>query len=443
MNIKKFFPFFLIICVFLTAGEYEINVHGLNKEARLLRIELSGENIAMLGGHTQCIRIYDRSGNIVSYSLKTMTESRLAESRTKAKLKLTQVKQLPNGQLEILCNTEEKQNIPSEEAILAFSTGLRDFEQQVRIFGISKDGTEKVLLNDGFIFDSTSNITLQNLEVHFNMSGYRSFRIVLEAASLERKSALRFVNRQLKEGKEAEKNESEAVSRQAFKIDSVTLWCVQTVKTDAKPMSIEHAADFSKSPDSGTKGVSEAVAIPKAYPVKGLVFNCVQENYSRKIRIYHIEKSGGERLLAEGRIQRLNLGKLQEENSITFTPISSGKLKIQFIDSDNPPIELSAVNTIIPAYSLSLIATGDMMPLKLTAIPGEKAPDYDTASLLAFGAENASPIVVRPTHFNGEPVKCKVESTGKFSRPIMIAAILIAAAVMAFSIYSTAGKIKR
>ena len=83
---------FALSALLLFAGEYEINVHGIGKAQKVLAIELTGKDLANLGGHTDWIRLYDRDGNVVPWALQRHYTTDYAKSRVKYPFKLTLVK---------------------------------------------------------------------------------------------------------------------------------------------------------------------------------------------------------------------------------------------------------------------------------------------------------------------------------------------------------------
>ncbi|MBO4513405.1 MAG: hypothetical protein J5746_11640, partial [Victivallales bacterium] len=73
------------------AGEYEINVPGLGGAQSVLSIELTGRDLANLGGHADWIRLYDKDGNVVPYALQQHYTVEYVKSRVKYPLKMKEV----------------------------------------------------------------------------------------------------------------------------------------------------------------------------------------------------------------------------------------------------------------------------------------------------------------------------------------------------------------
>ena len=434
-----------LLCMMLcllkaSAGEYEINVPKLGASSKVVAIELTGEELNSLGETTDWIRLYDCKGNVVPFALEMATVKDYVKKQVRTPLKLTQARHMDDGSLEILCSADMFEYMP-ERMTIAFPTQMRDFEQQVTVWGVDADGKEHILLEDGFIFDSTANISLRNVEVEIKPGVCRSFRIRLKSASIERHSALRELSRQWdKEGASSMKV-NETVLEQAFKIDALEFIGEQLVPSGEVKLWSKAKCEISENERNVPKGVSSFFVKPGAYPVNGFYFNCKEENFSRKINVYFMDDIG-QRLVASQKISRINLGRLQESTFIAFKDIYQvGTFLIECENLDNPPLHFTSIESRTYLYHLRFLANADMLPLKLTSIPFSKAPEYDMKALLEFGSSPANDIVVHLGKMEGEKTSLQVKSRG-MPRFVLYIAVGLAVIVMGAGIFSTLRKLE-
>lgn len=422
------------------AGEYEINVPGLGGVQSVLAIELTGNDLANLGGRTDWIRLYDKDGKVVPWALQQHYATEYVKSRVKYPLKMKEVKHEEDGSLTMDCEIDTDKPIP-QKMLLVFNTKMKDFEQLVTIVGFGENNTAQDLLRDGLIFDSTSNIAVRNVEVEFRPGKYRRFKVFLTHASLEKVALLKHVRREWLSYGGGIMSDDRDIMTVPFKMDSLELVSEEKVASGNIPAWERVECPLENDPKHNLNGNSSYILSLPAYPVSGLHFSCKQENYSREIRIFHVGEDGKETLLKSGRITHINLGKLLDETLLTFGDVKGGKLRVECANKDNPPLEFNAMEARIPAYRLRFLADAGMMPMKLSSIAGAEAPVYDTSVLLASGKSNPeNDRLVRLEGFKGETPK-EIKRNPGMPRVWLFVALGVAVLVMGAAIVSTAKKI--
>ncbi len=426
-----------------TAAEYEISWPKETQGDRLVKIELSSENLAHLGGHPEWLRLYDCVGTVVPWARRQRSVPVYGERRVNVPLVMDEVRHGEGGQLEILCHVGDGQAVLPESVRLSFQTAMKDFEQQVVVYGSDADGAEKTLLSDGFIFESSANLELKNTEVAFATQGCRRFRIELGAASMERRTALRQISREWNNDAQTRLSEQQSVTDQAFKIDGVQMWSKERAVVGEEAQWDEYPAGM-QSVGTDVQGVSCYQVTPAIYPVSGLRLCCMEENYSRAVTVYHIYNNT-ERRLCTGTVRRFSLGTLKDESLLTFDAVYEGQLRIAVVNNDNPPLHVLGATTRNPLYDLRFVGNAMMLPFRLTAEPGGLDPVYDMGELLSFGKEDpANVIVVHPDKFSGTtPVVSPPSSERRgLPRSVLVGAIALAVIAMAAALFSTLKKVR-
>ncbi len=431
----------LLAALAAIAAEYEISWPKETQGSHLVKIELSSDNLARLGGHPEWLRLYDCVGTVVPWARRQRSVPVYGERRVDVPLAMDEVRHGEGGRLEILCHVGDGKAALPESVRLSFQTAMKDFEQQVVVRGFDADGAEKTLLSDGFIFESSANLELKNTEVAFATQGCRRFRIELGAASMERRTALRQISREWNNDAQTRLSEQQSVTDQAFKIDGVQMWSKERAIVGEEAQWDEYPAEI-QPVETDVQGASCYLVTPAVYPVSGLRLHCMEENYSRAVTVYHVYNDT-ERLLQRGTMRRFSLGTLKDESLLTFEAVYEGQLRVVVVNNDNPPLHVHAADTRNPLYDLRFVGNDMMQPFRLTTEPDGLDPVYDTVELLSFGKEDpANVIVVRPEKYSGErPVVSPQPQQRGLPRSVLVGAIVLAVLAMGAALFSTLKKI--
>ena len=432
---RLFFMLCVAMAVIALGGEYTIDLPEGDVRNRVLAIELTGESLRNLGGNADWLRLHDSKGEVIPWAFEQASTKRFSKVRTLTPLSIRQVRKPDDGTLEITFDVAPDAPLP-DSACLVFKTALRNFEQQVQLWGRAGDGSEKALITDGFIFDSTDNIDARNLELDFQPGECRQFRLLLSAASLERRKALRSLSVTRKDdGRESTRTEM-IFEDQSFNAKSLELWSEQVQEDGRMPVWQELSVPFEM--QAGANGVSRFVVTPGVAPVSGLRLVFEEENFARRATVENLLPQAT-RKVGGGVLRRLTIGGLREETVIPLSDVTEGTLMVTLEDNDNPPLHLKEVYVRLPLYRLKFVASPEQFPIRLSAEPGSAKPVYDVESILALGGDTLNLLVLRPGQFSGEPVVPKVKSGG-VPRVVLYLTIGLAVAAMAFALAVTLKK---
>ena len=423
--------FFAVLSLSAVCGEYTLDLPTGGADGRIVAIELSGENLRNLGGHAAWLRLYDANGNLVPWARETAT-AKLADYAIKSTpLHIDLVRKTDHGGLEISFHAAPDAAL-NDEVFLHFRTNVRNFWQNVLIWGKEAGGEERPLpiIGEGYIFDSSSNLDARKLDIKFAPGKCREFRVLLSEANLERQKPEQAVA--VTTGTDAESETKKMVLvTEPFSITSLELNSRQLDESRTAELSQSLSVPFEVV--KSKPGQSVYLVKPGAWPVKGLDFEFQEENYSRKVTVRQLYPNGEKRLAGEGTVSRFNMSRFGSLNSISLSDVREGTLEVTFEDNDNPPLHLAEVKVNLPIYRLKFIAADSMFPLKLTASPHSDEPVYDVASILALGGNQQNAIILRPEKFIGEPVTT-VDKLG-VPRIVLYLAIVLAVVAMAIALY--------
>lgn len=410
-------------------------------ESNLISLELTPQMMTDLGGHPNYLRISDSKGTTVPYLL-TQMQTPCRQIVRAGEIQITKVRTLNDGSLELLGETKDALWNPAH---LTFSTSVRDFEQEVKIYGRVNSGDWQLLCDDGFIFDSSSILAAKNLDITFNPGDCREFRIVLTKASLERQSSLRSISKEWSESNGKAVQENYLSETQAFKLDKVTMWSEQLVTTGHVMKFQETSCTITaQRQETNADGIHSTVITltPSSYPVSGLTFNCQSSNFSRRVKIHHTSSAHSDRLLADAQLRSVHLGGYElNERSVTFPEINDGSLTVTLLDGDNPPLSLTSISARIPCYQLYFLCNrSNHDGFMLSGTPGASAPIYDLGDLQALlSAPDITREIATATSGNRVSVDISHLTKEKWQFPQWLLYLIIFAvvAVLGLAIYHT------
>ncbi len=442
--IRVFSIFCLAVAVAAFGGEYAIDLPEDGVSGRVVAIELSGENLSNLGGHTAWLRLYDAKGNVVPWALEKAIGGFSSYVIKETPITIDLVKKMEDGALEISFHAAADAALP-DDAILRFNTNVRNFGQNVQMFGTEAGGEEHSLKTDGnaYIFDSSSNINVRKLDVKFIPGRCRQFRVRLTSANLERMKPERTVS-VTKSGESESTTGKMTFIDEPFNIKSLELLSWQLEERKGKELSQPFSVPFEKV--ESERGKSVFLVKPGVAPVNRIQFSFEEDVYSRKATVRNRLGKGKERIVGDGVVRSIVVGGDGNqppgsiiEASIALDEVTDGSLEVTFEDHDNPPLHLKGVLVSLPIFRLKFIAKADQFPLRLTAIPNAEEPVYDVASILSLGGDALNVKVVHPGKFSGEPVSAESASTG-FPRWALYIAVGLAVVAMGLALAATMRK---
>ena len=431
-----------LICTMLAiaalGGEFIIDLPTQDVSGRVLAIELSGEQLRALGGHAAWLRLYDAQGKVIPWAREQVSTTKLVRTRAQTPITIQEVRKPADGTLEITFGLKTDAAVP-EQAFLVFRTSLRNFEQTVQLWGLLPDGSDRALITDGFLFDSTDNIDARNLELTFQPEGCRNFRLRLSAASLERRQALRALSVTQENDGRATTSEQLTIVDQPFTAKSLELWSEKLQQSGTTPVYQELAVPFEAQP-TAKKGFSTYRISPDAYPVSALRFVFAEENFSRQVTVEQLLPLEA-RKLATGMVRRLNLGGLREETTLEFPAVNSSNFLVTFADHDSSALHLREVFASLPVYRLKFLAHPEQFPIRLSAEPNAPEPVYDLAATLALANEAPNTLLLQPGDFSGDAVVAEQKEQPRFHQRFMLYfAVGLAIFAMAFALGLTLRK---
>lgn len=364
------------LCAALFAGEWLISPQFSPDGEQLVRMRVTPNEIALLGERMEWLRLRNQKGQEVPFAIAVEQETTRHSRECVLPCNITQLRTQDDGTVEILCELKNGVMVP-EELTVKFATSVRDFEQQVRIFGETQEGWQ-TLCDDGFIFDSSRLLELRRLSVSFQRMGSSKFRILLSQGNFEFKSALRHIVDSESATAGTAHSETTDMEVRDFKMDGIEFLArIETVSAGAPSL-------MSVPVRSLIRDSSYSYAVtPRFYPVCGLKVDSDGSNFSRNLRI---SGTPPPQIVAESTINRLRLnGYSQEHLEVRFAPIDDGSLLLDFDSDVAIPLNLTAASCLSPCYSIAFIGSAKDAPYHLAAVENGIAPLYDTEGIIKFG----------------------------------------------------------
>ncbi|HEX3313608.1 MAG TPA: hypothetical protein VHR72_01900, partial [Gemmataceae bacterium] len=344
------------------------------------------------------IRIFDDRQAEVPYQIETEMERRTERVRRTADTTLVSAK--PDGQkLEVRIKLPV--GFPAAEA-LVIATPLMNYERTAKVEG-SVDGTTwKVLVPSAILFDYSKYMDVSNREIPLPKNSDREFKLTFDDLSDERLSPLKELTRTFREGKEQERIEKTEVERRPFRIDRISAVCSEVTERIERPKTTEYELKgFDVKDDAATKRTLIDVTT-RGQPVTEFTVGTTNRNFSRRTlldvvgRVEHPPVSWTHTLIATTTLSRVRFGDLhRDETTIAFPERRNTEFQVEIANEDNPPLKITDVRARGPIRRLLFLAEPGRQYRVEYGSESAKMPSYETAAVLAKGARDASPTVVR------------------------------------------------
>jgi len=444
-----FYKYFLAIffCCFMGVAKegsysYEISSPESAKELSAYQFTLPAEALYNLGGYSEKIRLYNKDGEVVPYMVRQKTFHKKRLIFRKLGASASTVKKCADGSLEMIFNLHDGSVQPSK---IQINTSMKNFEQQVQIYGYNKaKGNWILLLGDGFLFDSSQNLQAKKLSIPFDSQNFRSFKLVFSQASLERRQALRKIRNVWKENTPDLKEQADVVVTQNFKIDEVQFWGWKMAVTEQKLsyLSFKAVTNSIKIEKPFNQVVELLHNSNAVFPICGIRVQCENKNFSRKIEILMKNNT----LLGEIFSVELPGFRNRDTDFLFKTPVQSPQpITFKILNGENPPLKLGDFEWIVPEFEFSFLCEKKLFPIKVTADPEGVNPKYKQDEIIQEVLRRLTPYPVSLKNGSGNRIEVKSVSahteTPGWQRWIMWIGVVTAVVIMGFGIFAAGKKI--
>ncbi|NLF59528.1 MAG: hypothetical protein GX574_00120 [Lentisphaerae bacterium] len=362
-----------VICSQAAECFFPIHVPELTSST-VLSLELPVEALIDLGGRQEALRILTANDREIPYWIMYVTKTETAWKQDPCQAQATRVKE--EEDLSLTLDFELAPKAPAPQG-LTINTPLRNFERQVTVLGEDANAWTP-LVTDAFIFESSDTLQMRQCDVPFDAGKHRRFRVVIAQASLERQDAYRRVTRFLnREGQADNAVETTGMTRQPFKINSVTFWRKVPIQTDPKAQFLSFSAPSGTISHNAEKRETIYELTPPCFPITGFEIISSERNFLRKVTV---QKQYEQDFITahHGRITACDLPGITQIQPILdgLAPITGGRMRIIIHDGDNPPLAVTDIRLRTPAIKLTFIAEPGQTPCRLSAVAGAKPPVY-------------------------------------------------------------------
>ena len=360
------------------------------KSSTVLSLELPVEALIDLGGRQEALRIVAANDREIPYWTMPVTKTETAWRQEPCQATATRVKE--ENDLSLVLDFELAPEAPAPQGLTS-NTPRRNFERQVTVLG--DDGnTWTTLATDAFIFESSDTLQMRQCDVPFDAGKHRRFRVVIAQASLERQDAYRRVTRFLAQnGQTDQAVETTGVTRQPFKIDSVSFWHKVPMPTRPQVQFLSFSAPAGPISHDDDKHETTYELTPPCFPVTGLEIVSPERNFLRTVTVQkHYEQ--GFITAHHARITACDLPGIALIRPVLdgLAPITGGRVRIIIHDGDNPPLTVTDIRLRTPAVKLVFIAEPGQTPCRLRAVAEARPPAYQHPDIFPAILTNQVPV---------------------------------------------------
>jgi len=312
-----------------------------------------------------------------------------------------------DGSMQLVLEATER-DFPAHR--IEISTPLRDFEKSLEIAASDDGETWETLVRGALLVDRQRFVDFRRTTVDLPGSRHRYYRLQIDEASDEQRSALREMTRSLSEVAGAATEERSRLERRDFRIDSVRLLRDPENGTAPGEPDTDTYRDYpveilsiEENPDEQRTEI--VIAVGRA-PVSEIRLATQERNFRRTLQVeapLDESKSNDRprdetrwRSLGRGAIHRYAIEGLAEEQlALGFDELRSGRLRLLIENLDSPPLTVDDVSAAGPAYALRFLSDAESDDLWTLLYGGstepERRPRYDLAALSRVLAAGAAP----------------------------------------------------
>ena len=333
------------------------------------------------------LRVRDSEGARISHTVRPLTITHQVVSETAWTPRLTQIKPLPDGSLQIDIDLEKEDTAPSGLRIV---TPMMDFSNRVRVIGLKNSEPAGNLSGDTAIWDYSSLINSRNDRVPMAAGTFRSFRIVVDKTTEELESQLMELTR----GMQGKAQGKVIVQRRPFRIDRVDFYTLKSKTVSGDPVLENHdTPPITINFDSVSQ--STRVTLESSLePVTRISLGVDGGNFNRQVTVEGSDRpeSGSWRTL--GTIRRLSFqGIVEEFMTLTIPETRLRVYRLAIADGDSPPVPIKYVTLSGPVREVIFVARPGIDYQLEYGDAKATAPRLDAAAIDSLAARGFLPVV--------------------------------------------------
>jgi len=342
------------------AGASEVRSRKLqidtSEQDRLLQFDLDASLFRRLDDRFSNLAVVDASGTLIPSVIEPARENREVLERAEQVATIEKVEEI-EGQLVLeLSIPERPETINESLAAVQVVTSAVDFDKTVKVEAAETDGSWKVLLEDGLIFDWTRFVNLARYEVSVPATRSRRLRLTLSGATEERRARVREWIGQRVGNEVVSEWERVTIEDRPFRIESVKLVFERRVPREGE--TLLRALEF-EAPEvtvNDSKNQTQIEWSVGRQPISEIDLNWEQRNFSREVEVFvqNTVPLGGVpawTLIAKDRLSAVDLPEIAERKTqIAFAACRPERMRVIVHDESSSPLTLKSLKARGPAY---------------------------------------------------------------------------------------------
>lgn len=352
---------------------------------RVLQFDLDGSIFRRLNDAMTNLAVFEAGGTIVPSVIEAARENREVVERIERTATLEKVEEV-DGRLRLEIAIPELASGNSESlSALRINTSAVDFDKTVMIEAAETDGTWKVLISDGLIFDWTRFVDLSRYEVALPPTQSRRLRVTFSSATEERRAPFReWIGQRVGDQVVAEW-ERVTIETRPFRIDGVTLVFERRVQREGESLLRDVEINSWQATTEATKKETWIEWEVGRQPISEIDLTFEQRNFGRdlEVLVQNPVPLGGVptwTMVKQDRISAIDLPEIAERRTrIQFPACRPQLMRVVIRDEGSPPLSLTAISARGPAYrGYALAERGqDRLELRYGGDPPQSLAEQD------------------------------------------------------------------
>ena len=361
MKMKKGFGILLSLALTARAGEWRVarDLLGESSETAVAAVTLDAHVFKNSQPGWADVRVLDSEGRDVPRVIQPERNYTFEERHTPRAAKITQLEQMPDGGLAVVCEIERTNAVSLTQVTV--HTPLRDYEQTMTVTVPGPDGAWLPVREAEPLFDYSRFADVKKETVELPSLTNRLFRLVIGQADDKVFSTYTTLTEASEEGQTAVRRSFKRyrVERRPFRIDTVT-FCDTERNAVAKERKRERITVSGVQVTEDAKNKATVLTFEAGHcPAVGVALVPEQQNFERQVTV-ECFASGNWRMLGRGALSRVRLPGVapRERLALDFPETRAGQVRVRILNDDNPPLTFAAesVNLLVQTYRAAFIA---------------------------------------------------------------------------------------
>jgi hypothetical protein len=425
---------------------------GQGPAGELGRFDLDETMLSALDDGMGNLRVVDDNDREVPYLVRVRMSDKPITRESDIATETVSLSPLGSNRIEIIVRRAPTEKVNRAPSVVDLGSTLSNYEKLVTVSGSDDKQTWETLASGQPIFDYSRFMAVRNTRIEIKPVARAFYRIEVSNIAESKESPFVQITRRKEGGEPRWEDESLSFQRQDFRIEKIRILERVTETVRQSPVTGPYSALNVSVAEDPRHQETIVTFETRRVPVGAIVIRTDDANFNRPIIVEAFGAAGGDaaamasgekRPLRTATLTRIRVGSFSRDDTTVELdpPARCLRYRLAIRNFDSPPLRIAGVDLRGPVYE-AVFLTSARGPLRVFyGGRGIDAPRYDIAEAVQHAYATGTP----PYALGAQQENLRFKPSAGLrmdGRKIMVAAVVLMVAALAWAIRMTAKSVK-